>query len=126
MTATIIKMIVRVMFCIIASSEMMTSLVLWHTCFRRPIYQYRYDLAYCRDQCYTIHMKRTNLVLDEEKLDQAKTVSGSRTYSETVNIALEEYIRRHTFAQIDTFAGTDVWEGDLSAMREDTPNSVSR
>jgi len=71
-------------------------------------------------------MKRTNLVLDEEKLDQAKTVSGSRTYSETVNIALEEYIRRHTFAQIDTFASTDVWEGDLSAMREDTPNSVSR
>jgi len=71
-------------------------------------------------------MKRTNLVLDEEKLDLAKTMSGSRTYSATVNIALEEYIRRHTFAQIDTFAGTDVWQGDLSAMREDTPKRVSR
>ncbi len=75
---------------------------------------------------YTIHMKRTNLVLDEKKLDEAKTVSGSRTYSETVNIALEEYIRRHTFAQIDSFAGTDVWEGDLSDMREDADRDVSR
>ena len=36
------------------------------------------------------------------------------------NLVLDEYIRRHTFAQIDTFAGTDVWEGDLSVMREDT------
>ena len=71
-------------------------------------------------------MKRTNLVLDEKKLDEAKIVSGSRTYSETVNVALEEYIRRHTFSQIDTFAGTGVWEGDLSALRDDTPNSVSR
>lgn len=76
--------------------------------------------------CYILHMKRTNLVLDERKLDEAKTVSGSRTYSETVNIALEEYIRRHTFAQIDSFAGTGIWEGDLSAMREDTHNGVSR
>lgn len=71
-------------------------------------------------------MKRTNLVLDEQKLEEAKTASGCRTYSETVNLALGEYIRRHTFAQIDTFAGTDVWEGDLSAMREDTPGSVAR
>jgi Arc/MetJ family transcription regulator len=83
-------------------------------------------MAYGRSRCYTRHMKRTNLVLDENKLDEAKTVSGSRTYSETVNLALEEYIRRHTFAQIDTFAGTDVWEGDLSVMREDTGDSVSR
>lgn len=50
-----------------------------------------------------MHMKRTNLVLDEKKLDAAKTVSGSRTYSETLNLALDEYIRRHTFAQIDEY-----------------------
>ncbi|NBB90766.1 MAG: hypothetical protein GVY23_06125 [Spirochaetes bacterium] len=64
--------------------------------------------------------------MDEKKLDAAKAVSGSRTYSETVNLAREEYIRRHTFAQIDSFAGTDVWEGDLSVMREDTDDNVSR
>ena len=86
----------------------------------------RNDVAYGSLPCYPIHMKRTNLVLDEKKLNEAKTVSGSRTYSETVNLALEEYIRRHTFAQIDTFAGTDVWEGELSVMREDTGDSVSR
>ncbi len=60
-------------------------------------------MAHDSPQCYTMHMKRTNLVLDEKKLDAAKTVSGSRTYSETVNLALDEYIRRHTFAQIDEY-----------------------
>jgi hypothetical protein len=71
-------------------------------------------------------MKRTNLVLDEKKLDEAKNVSGSRTYSETVNLALDEYLRRHTFAQIDAYAGSDVWQGDLSEMREDGRTSVPR
>ena len=53
-------------------------------------------------------MKRTNLVLDKDKLERAKAMSGSRTYSETVNRALEEYLRRHTFATIDQFAASDV------------------
>ncbi|MFA7566233.1 MAG: type II toxin-antitoxin system VapB family antitoxin [Alkalispirochaeta sp.] len=65
-------------------------------------------------------MKRTNLVLDKDKLERAKAMSGSRTYSETVNRALEEYLRRHTFATIDQFAASGVWEGDLTEMREDT------
>jgi hypothetical protein len=71
-------------------------------------------------------MKRTNLVLDEKKLDEAKSVSGSRTYSETVNLALEEYLRRHTFARIDAYAGSDVWRGNLTEMREDGESGVPR
>ncbi|MGH2525071.1 MAG: type II toxin-antitoxin system VapB family antitoxin [Anaerolineales bacterium] len=38
-------------------------------------------------------MKRTNLVLDEEKLDEARRLSGERTYSGTVNRALDELVR---------------------------------
>ena len=64
-------------------------------------------------------MKRTNLVLDEQALDEAKTITGSSTYSDTVNLALRELIRMRRFAQIDEFAGSDVWEGDLTAMRAD-------
>jgi hypothetical protein len=67
---------------------------------------------------YNIHMKRTNLVLDEHILDHAKAVSGSRTYSETVQKALLEYLRRHTFNQIDQFASSGIWEGDLAEMRQ--------
>jgi Arc/MetJ family transcription regulator len=64
-------------------------------------------------------MKRTNLVLDEKTLDEAKRITGVRTYSEVVNLALAELVRRRTFARIDQFASSDVWEGDLSAMRDD-------
>ena len=71
------------------------------------------------ENVYTRHMKRTNLVLNEHVLDQAKAVSGSRTYSETVNKALLEYLRRHTFNQIDQFTSSGIWEGDLAEMRRD-------
>ena len=64
-------------------------------------------------------MKRTNLVLDEQVLERAKAVSGLRTYSEVVNVALSEYIRLKNYAEIDQFASSGVWEGDLAVMRED-------
>jgi len=64
-------------------------------------------------------MKRTNLVLDEHILDQVKAVSGSRTYSETVQKALLEYLRRHTFNRIDEYASSGIWEGNLAEMRRD-------
>jgi len=44
--------------------------------------------------CYIIHMKRTNLVLDEQLLEEAVRLGGARTYSQAVNEALAEYTRR--------------------------------
>lgn len=64
-------------------------------------------------------MKRTNLVLDERILEEAKSVSGVGTYSAVVNLALREFVRRRTFARIDQYASSDVWEGDLATIRED-------
>lgn len=64
-------------------------------------------------------MKRTNLVLDEQLLEQAKAASGNRTYSDTVNQALAELLRRIRFSRIDDFANSDVWSGALSDMRDD-------
>jgi Arc/MetJ family transcription regulator len=69
-------------------------------------------------------MKRTNLVLDEQVLDSAKAVSGLRTYSDVVNLALRELVRRRTFQKIDSYASSDVWEGDIAEMRGD--RGVSR
>jgi metal-responsive CopG/Arc/MetJ family transcriptional regulator len=64
-------------------------------------------------------MKRTNLVLDEQLLEEAKRVSGERTYSGAVSRAIEDYIRRHQTGRILELAGTGLWEGDLSEMRGD-------
>ena len=64
-------------------------------------------------------MKRTNLVLDEHMLEEAKSITGSRTYSDAVNLALRELIRARRFAEVDRFAASDVWDGDLPSMRAD-------
>jgi Arc/MetJ family transcription regulator len=64
-------------------------------------------------------MKRTNLVLDGELLEEATRLSGERTYSKTVERALREMVRRAKARQILDLAGSGLWKGDLAAMRED-------
>jgi Arc/MetJ family transcription regulator len=64
-------------------------------------------------------MKRTNLVLDEQILERAKSISGINTYSAVVNQALQEFVRRRTFERIDEYASSGVWEGDLAEIRGD-------
>ena len=66
-------------------------------------------------------MKRTNLVLNADLLEEATRISGERTYSRTVERALEEFIRRAKARRILELAGSGAWEGDLSVVREDTP-----
>ena len=66
-----------------------------------------------------MHMKRTNLVLDGDLLEEATRLSGERTYSKTVERALREMVRRVKARQILDFAGSGLWQGDLSVMRED-------
>jgi Arc/MetJ family transcription regulator len=67
-------------------------------------------------------MKRTNLVLDEEILEEATRLSGEKTYSAAVMRALEDFVRRAKARQILELRGSGLWEGDLSEMRRDTPN----
>ena len=75
---------------------------------------------------HTIHMRRTNLVLDERLLDEATRVLGAKTYSGAVNTALEEVIRLRKIQGMAQFFGADIWEGDLAEMREDrTPRARS-
>lgn len=64
-------------------------------------------------------MKRTNLVLDEALLEEATRLSGERTYSRTVERALEEFVRRIKARRILDLAGSGLWEGDLAVVRED-------
>ncbi len=68
---------------------------------------------------YTIHMKRTNLVLDADLLNEATRVLGLKTYSATVNHALAEALRVRQIQGLQAFWGSGLWEGDLAVMRED-------
>jgi len=63
-------------------------------------------------------MKRTNLVLDGDRLEEARRLLGTKTYSQTVNKALEEAIRYVKIRSIPQFFGKIKWEGDLSEMRK--------
>ena len=71
-------------------------------------------------------MKRTNLVLDEQLLEQATQVLAAKTYSAAVNTALEEVIRVRKIQSIPNFFGSGIWQGDLSEMRRDRPARRSR
>ncbi|MFP5378198.1 MAG: type II toxin-antitoxin system VapB family antitoxin [Vicinamibacteria bacterium] len=64
-------------------------------------------------------MKRTNLVLDERLLEEVVQASGERTYSRAVERALEDFVRRARARRILTLAGSGLWQGDLSVVRED-------
>ena len=64
-------------------------------------------------------MKRTNVVLDEQLLEEAVRVSGERTYSRTIERALAEMVRRAQARGIEQLAGSGLWQGDLGVMRGD-------
>jgi Arc/MetJ family transcription regulator len=71
-------------------------------------------------------MKRTNLVLDERLLEEATRELGLKTYSATVNKALEEILRIRRIQSIPSLIGKVRWRGNLSEMREDRPRRPAK
>jgi Arc/MetJ family transcription regulator len=68
-----------------------------------------------------MHMKRTNLVLDEDLLEEAVRVARVKTYSRAVDIALRDFVQRAKARGILDLAGSGLREGDLATMRRDRP-----
>ena len=68
-------------------------------------------------------MKRTNLVLDEQLLEETLRLSDERTCSKAVDRALSELVRRARAGRILELAGSGLSEGDLTEMRADRPRS---
>lgn len=68
-----------------------------------------------------MRMKRTNLVLREDVLEEATRLSGEKTYSRTVDRALLEFVQRHKARQILKLSGSGLWQGNLAEMRGDPP-----
>jgi Arc/MetJ family transcription regulator len=79
----------------------------------------RFNLDGTFDVVHLMSMKRTNLVLDEKLLDEAARLSGERTYSRTVERALEDFVRRARARRILDLAGSGLWEGNLAVVRQD-------
>jgi len=62
-------------------------------------------------------MKRTNVVLDEKIVSEAKHLTSIKTIRELVDHALRELVRLRKQRRITGLRGKIRWEGDLSAMR---------
>ncbi len=58
-------------------------------------------------------------MVDPVLLGEAQALTGERTYSATVQRALDELVHRIRARRILELRGTGLWEGDLSTMRRD-------
>src|SRR5262245_4997004 len=76
-------------------------------------------LAHLMCALHTVCMKRTNLVLPEELLREVVQISGEKTFSGAVMVAMQEFVRRAKARQILKLRGSGAWEGDLGEMRGD-------
>ena len=68
-------------------------------------------------------MKRTTLMVDEALLEEALRLGGERTYSKTVERALQEFVRRIKSRRILELSHSGLWKGSLSGMRSDSRSS---
>ncbi len=62
-------------------------------------------------------MKRTNIVLDEKVVAQAKKATGIKVTRQLVDYALRELLRRRRQREVLKLRGKVEWQGDLAEMR---------
>ena len=61
---------------------------------------------------------RTNIVLDDQLVNEAQRLSGIRTKKEVVHEALRTFIRLKQQAGVRSLRGKLHWEGDLTESRQ--------
>lgn len=62
---------------------------------------------------------RTNIVIDDQLMNETMRLTGLRTKREAVELGLRTLVRLHRQAEIRRFRGKLDWQGDLDAMRND-------
>lgn len=60
---------------------------------------------------------RTNIVIDDQLMDEALKATGLKTKREVVELGLETLVRLERQAAIKLFRGKLSWKGDLKALR---------
>ena len=76
-------------------------------------------LALCGHLCEYLHMP-TNLDIDPRLLEQAVKVSGKRTKTAAVTLALREYVARHEQKRVVELFGALEWDDEFDYKRERT------
>ena len=71
---------------------------------------------------YSIHVymamaMRTNIVIDDELMEEALKATGLNTKKEAVELGLKTLVRLKKQERIRRFKGKLSWEGDLEAQR---------
>ncbi len=62
---------------------------------------------------------RTNIVIDDDLMNDAIRLSGAKSKRETVELALKSLIENKKQENIKKFRGKLKWEGDLDEMKRD-------
>jgi len=62
---------------------------------------------------------RTNIVIDDELMNDAIRLTGAKTKREAVELALKSLIKLKKQESLKAFRGKLKWEGDLDDMRTD-------
>ncbi len=60
---------------------------------------------------------RTNIVIDDDLMDDALKITGLKTKREAVELALRTLIKLKQQEEIKAYKGKLKWDGDLEGMR---------
>ena len=63
---------------------------------------------------------RTNIVIDDQLMNDALRVTGLKTKREAVELGLRTLLQLRRQEEIRRFRGKLDWQGDLDAMRTDS------
>jgi len=61
---------------------------------------------------------RTNIVLDDNLINQARKLSGIKTKREVIHEALRIFVQIQEQSRIKSLRGKLHWEGDINELRE--------
>lgn len=61
---------------------------------------------------------RTNIVLDEELVEEVKSITSLKTKKEVVDLALRELLKQLKRKKLLDMRRAGLWEGDLTTSRE--------
>lgn len=64
---------------------------------------------------------RTNIVIDDQLMNQAMQASGAQTKREVVELGLKTLLKLSRQEKLRSLRGKLDWQGDLDAMRRDDP-----
>nr|WP_314628851.1 type II toxin-antitoxin system VapB family antitoxin [uncultured Noviherbaspirillum sp.] len=66
---------------------------------------------------FKIHIMRTNIVIDDNLMEETLRATGLKTKREVVELGLRTLLRLRQQEDIRKFRGKLAWEGDLGQMR---------